>query len=208
LHLDPILLHINTTKSKLQEKPLSQWKNTDDAANSVSWVARSLGAGSGKTAQAANNTALFGNTTSTQSVANVVPGQFGADTTETTVSGKLAHAGWQLRRAGLGQLASIAISAGGTGYANTDTIAVTAKQGVNAAATLSTNSTGGITSVTITNNGGLFLGTETLTITTSGGSGATLVGTFGGRAGRVHYETLVAMGSLTGDAEDTIFPDS
>lgn len=30
----------------------------------------------------------------------------------------------------------------------------------------------------------------------------------GGRAGRVQYETLVAMGSLTGDAEDTILKDS
>ena len=42
---------------------MSQWKNTDDAANSVSWVARYLGMGSGKAAQVANNTALFGNTT-------------------------------------------------------------------------------------------------------------------------------------------------
>jgi hypothetical protein len=30
----------------------------------------------------------------------------------------------------------------------------------------------------------------------------------GGRAGRVQYETLVAMGSLTGDAEDTILKDA
>lgn len=29
----------------------------------------------------------------------------------------------------------------------------------------------------------------------------------GGRAGRVTYETLIAMGSMTGDAEDTILPD-
>lgn len=29
----------------------------------------------------------------------------------------------------------------------------------------------------------------------------------GGRAGRVQYETLVAMGSMTGDGEDTILPD-
>lgn len=29
----------------------------------------------------------------------------------------------------------------------------------------------------------------------------------GGRSGRVHYETLVAMGSMSGDAEDTGFPD-
>lgn len=33
------------------------------------------------------------------------------------------------------------------------------------------------------------------------------VGT-GGRAGRVQYETLVAMGSITGDSDDTIFKDS
>ena len=32
------------------------------------------------------------------------------------------------------------------------------------------------------------------------------VGT-GGRSGRVQYETLVAMGSITGDAEDTVFAD-
>ena len=32
----------------------------------------------------------------------------------------------------------------------------------------------------------------------------------GGRAGRIQYETLVAMGSITGDADkdDEIFPDS
>ena len=33
------------------------------------------------------------------------------------------------------------------------------------------------------------------------------VGT-GGRAGRVHYETLVAASSITGDAEDIATPDS
>ncbi len=33
------------------------------------------------------------------------------------------------------------------------------------------------------------------------------VGT-GGRAGRVQYETLVAMGSMTSDAEDTVLPDA
>ena len=30
----------------------------------------------------------------------------------------------------------------------------------------------------------------------------------GGRAGRVHYETLVAASSITGDAEDLATPDS
>ena len=30
----------------------------------------------------------------------------------------------------------------------------------------------------------------------------------GGRSGRKQYETLVAMGTIAGDAEDTVFPDS
>jgi hypothetical protein len=30
----------------------------------------------------------------------------------------------------------------------------------------------------------------------------------GGRSGRTQYETLVAMGTIAGDAEDTVFPDS
>ena len=30
----------------------------------------------------------------------------------------------------------------------------------------------------------------------------------GGRAGRVNYETLVAMGSMTGDAEDDVLKDT
>jgi len=30
----------------------------------------------------------------------------------------------------------------------------------------------------------------------------------GGRSGRVTYETLVAMGTISGDAEDTAFPDA
>ncbi len=111
---------------------MSQWKNTDDAANSVSWAARSIGAGSGKTAQAANNTALFGNTTANSFVLGQIVGQFGVDPVETKVSGKIAHAGYVLRREGTG-----------------------------------------------------------------------------GRAGRVHYEVLVAMGSLTGDAgDDVTLPDS
>lgn len=111
---------------------MSQWKNTDAAANSVSWAARSIGAGSGKAAQVANNTSLFGNTTANSFVAGQIVGQFGADVVETKVSGKFAHAGWLLRREGTG-----------------------------------------------------------------------------GRAGRVHYEVLVAMGSLSGDAsDDTTLPDT
>ena len=38
---------------------------------------------------------------------------------------------------------------------------------------------------------------------------ASFVVTMGGRSNRIQYETLVAMGSMTGDgSDDTLFPDS
>lgn len=56
--------------------------------------------------------------------------------------------------------------------------------------------------------------TARATATISGARGAAHAGYVlrtvgqGGRAGRVQYETLVAMGSLTGDSEDTILKDA
>lgn len=107
---------------------------------------------------------------------------------------------------------------GGSGYSNADTI-VFSNGASNGAATLTTNNTGGITAVTITNAGrGFPSNTGTVvTISTSGGtngnvvvnvlgagSGQTLAaGTFGGRAGRKHYECLVA-GSITGSPPATL----
>jgi hypothetical protein len=72
---------------------------------------------------------------------------------------------------------------------------------------MSTNSTGGAVSLTIANPGAGFLSptipVANIFITNSSGGSATgnstvtyLVAKAGGRAGRVHYETLVAMGSL------------
>jgi len=103
-----------------------------------------------------------------------------------------------------------------TGYNNTDVITVS-NGSVNATATVSTNATGGTLVFTITNKGlfgnGAANGTAVVTIANStggasGGSGATFSAnlatstggsvtvTLGGRANRVHHETLVAMGSL------------
>lgn len=103
-----------------------------------------------------------------------------------------------------------------TGYSNTDRITVS-NGTVNATATVATNATGGTLTFTITNPG-LFSNTAAnasavVAITNAtggatGGSGATFTANLttstsgtvtialGGRAGRVHYETLVAMGSL------------
>jgi hypothetical protein len=140
------------------------------------------------------------------------------------------------------RLSTITVSGTPTGYDNTDVIVVS-NATTNATATVSTNSTGGFVSanVTITNvglfpqartNGGLVFTALAANGAASNGSGATFAGTLanstggtatvvlGGRAGRVHYETLVAMGSLgaqtapygtpadVADAEDSIFPDA
>jgi len=189
------------------------WGNTDDAANSVSYAPSQAG----KTSNTGNQTALFGNTTVGTFEAGKATGQFGVSTAEMANTGgeaqKVTHAGWVLRNAGTGSIESIVVSVGGTTYNNTDVISITSDT-ANAAATLTTNATGGITSVTITNAGAGFVAVNpTVLIANStagatGGSGATLVATAGGRAGRVNYETLVAMGSITGDAsDDALLPE-
>ncbi len=267
---------------------MSQWKNKNEANNSVSWAAASLGVGSGNSNQASNNTNLFNNTTVNAFVSKQVIGQFGAQATANN-SGenkKLAHKGWQLRRAGvggaqtfgvsaagssgyangetvvisggqsnatavittttLGNLASLAVvtpglfsvntgltatftrqkhvssflvSSAGTGYNNTDIVTVSNGTS-NAVATIVTLGTGNISTITV-NSGfvGLFgaaqTNTQTVTVITaangaaSNGTGAVVqanlttstggsvsITALGGRAGRVHYECLVATGSL------------
>lgn len=139
-------------------------------------------------------------------------------------------------------LTAITVTGSTSGYDNTDIIV--ASNGVsNGTATITTNSTGGFTNteITITNvglfantaaNGSVVLAILAANGAASSGTGATLVAnlvasttgnvaiTLGGRAGRVSYETLVAMGSLgaqtaaygtpatANDAatDDTLFP--
>ena len=67
------------------------------------------------------------------------------------------------------------ISAGGSLYSNSDSITVSGGgSSLNATANITTNSTGGIISLNITNTGLGFTGAPTVTITTSTGSGATV----------------------------------
>jgi hypothetical protein len=82
---------------------MSQWGNTDNAANSVIWV----GPLAKTTANAATRTALFGNTTAGAYVTNLQTGQVGisADEMISARAGgapKPAHAGWALRTRGTG----------------------------------------------------------------------------------------------------------
>ena len=161
---------------------------------------------------------MFGNVTPGAFISDIAVGVFGADTTETTVSGKLTHAGWQLRKAGTGSIISLTYTGTANGYNNNDVITVASPQaGGNTTATVSTNATGGALVLTISVPGRGFTAvnaTPNVAIANStggasGGSGATFIAVAGGRAGRVHYETLVAMGSITGDAsDDAVLADS
>lgn len=180
---------------------------------------------------------MFNNVTPGVFIPGQAVGVFGADATEVAVSNTkgIAHAGWVVRRAGTGSLASFTINASATalGYNNADIITVKSQQaGGNATVTFTTNATGGSLVFTITNTGAGFdvvtIPTSNISITNATGgtaSGNTTVTNFiataGGRAGRVHFETLVAMGSLgaqtapygtpalVADAsDDAILPDS
>lgn len=195
---------------------MGSWGNTDDAANSVNYAPAQYN----KTANSTTQASLFGNTTVGAFVSGKATGQFGVSTAEMANTGgeskKVTHAGWNLREAGTGSIDTIVVTAGGTGYNNTDVIRVTATGtgSVNAIGSITTNSTGGIATLTVTNRGAGFtaknpsVAVANSTGGATGGSAATFLATAGGRAGRVTYETLVAMSSITADAsDDTQLPE-
>jgi hypothetical protein len=137
-------------------------------------------------------------------------GVFGANDQNTSASVRIPHAGWQLVRQGTGPVKNFTISVGGTGFANTDLVKVSGGE-VNASATVSTNATGGIATLTITAGGLGFMNVSTSTVAftnstggASAGSGATVVPILGGRAGRIHYECLVALTKMQGSPPATL----
>lgn len=106
----------------------------------------------------------------------------------------IEHAGWVKNTAGTGPINAVNVTAGGTGYTDNAVVTFTGGGGSGAAAT--TRVTGGvITSIVISNPGSGYTSAPTVTAPT--GTGATFSVVLGGRAGRVDYETLVAMGSMT-----------
>ena len=194
---------------------MALWGKNDSAADSTKFAPSQVNV----TPNAANKTTLFGNTTTGVWQNNGVAmkkavGQFGvsaAEAANTTGEGKrVAHAGWNLRTRGTGPLGVITVAAAGRLYANSDTFSIAAGAGgTNATGNLVTNATGNVVSYALTSSGADFnAAAPTVTITTAAGTGASLTATAVGRAGRIQYETLVAMGSITGDAsDDALLPE-
>ena len=199
---------------------MAQWGKDDNTANSVLWGVSNVNV----PANTANRDILYQNQTVGVFKNNNVAmkkavGQFGvsaAEAANTSGEGKkVAHAGWNIRTVGTGSLASLVITAPGKQYSNGDVITINAGTGgTNATATIATTGLGNVVSVSVTSVGGGFTTTAPTGITVANSTGGTTTGSLatftaavGGRAGRVQYETLVAMGSQdNGTADDSILP--
>lgn len=151
---------------------MTQWKSTDNADSAPLYTVDATTGRSGK-----------------QEYGNTVFGYTPAE--KTAVSEGLASPGWVRVVKGKGSLTGIVVVAGGTGYANTDTIAYG-----NTSGTLITNGSGVVTGANIAISNTLVDTVPTLTITTAAGTGANLAFTTSGRIGRKQSETLVAMRNI------------
>ena len=170
-------------------------------------------AGVAATGNASGET-LFGNTTIGVFTGNQAVGVFGVDTTEQGVvaNPRGAHAGWVVVKQGTGPIATI--SANTNAYSPDGNVYITFTGGgtgsTTANAQIVTNGAKLITGITL-NTGGSYLSAPTVGAVPNSNVAITI--TMGGRVGRKHTETLVAMGSIgqagVADAsDDTVFADS
>ena len=200
---------------------MSLWTNTD-ASNGAPKFAGTGGLGLSANTQGT----LYANTKASFHVPGAAVGIFGVDPTEDGIIGSdgrsTTHAGWVLRKAGMGPIVSITANTGAVGANGTiiftggnkglSNIAARQTGGVTnplveARANVVVNTAQHITSVTI-DNPGFYANTPAIAYSAAVGNGSFTI-VMGGRANRVHTETLVAMGSMVGDgSDDIIYPDS
>lgn len=121
---------------------MAQWGNTDDAANSVLWATAAVNLAANTT----NQTSLFGNTTLSGLISGISRGQFGMDTTETSVSNT--------------SVAAFTVVTGGSGYSANAIVTVTG----NATANATASATGRISLVNVTAVGHSYASAPTVTV--------------------------------------------
>ena len=192
---------------------MSLWGNLDAANNAP--VSSAMAGYGGNTPQVtANAEVYYANTKLGSFSDNQAIGIFGVTAAEQANSSTVAstgvptHAGWVTRRVGMGPVATITANAGCVAVNSTITIVANSGFGntgsngrstiIPVVATIATNTAGYISSITIVNPG-LYANTPILRPNTGN---AVFTVTMGGRANRVTTETLVAMGSITGDNEN------
>lgn len=170
-----------------------------------------------------SNSTINGSKANTAKYYGAVYGVSATEAANTFVDGKkVAHAGWVSQKIGTGPIASVTITNGGQNYNSagyivvsgggdgTVNLAYTIANSRNTLQTYSSNSYWNtIATVVIHSPGAGFNVAPTLVANGPNSANfATFSVTLGGRAGRVNYETLVAMGSMTGDdtGDDKYFP--
>lgn len=187
---------------------MALWSNTDaNTSAPVYTVASGYGV-------SANGFTMYGNTTSGAFATGLALGVFGVTPEEesnTTGEGPIVtHAGWTLRKAGTGPVLNITVTNPGANYRSNGFITFTGGGGTGANASYTVNTVSNtIVSVTVNSGGDGYLTSPVATAANGTGvNSAVFTVTMGGRAGRVEYETLVAMGSMTGDGnDDTVLPE-
>ena len=192
---------------------MSLWGNLDAANNAP--VSSAMAGYGGNTPQVtANAEVYYANTQLGAFSDNQAIGIFGvsaaeqANTRTVASTGVPTHAGWVTRRVGMGPVATITANAGCVAVNSTITIVANSGFGntgsngrstiIPVVATISVNTAGYINTITIVNPG-LYANTPILRPNTGN---AVFTVTMGGRANRISTETLVAMGSMTGDNEN------
>ena len=217
---------------------MSLWGNLD-AANNVPKQTDTTGYGGDTPQVTQNGQVYYANTAIGDFIDKAALGIFGLNTSETTSAvanvatkdgtGIPTHAGWVIRKVGVGPITSITANAGAKGV-NSFVKIFTGGAGkggsgqLAANAEIKVNSTGFIQEITIGNTAGLYANSpaianvytdthfkqNTAVLTGKAATNAVFTITVGGRAGRVQTETLVAMGSMTGDsaASNAVFDKS
>jgi len=185
---------------------MSLWGNLE-AANNAPKSSAMPGYG-GSTPQVTSNAQVYyANTRINAFVSDAAIGVFGVSASEqanatSTIQGVPQHAGWVVRKVGTGPVVTITANSGAVAvnsfitFSRGDGISGSGNTAANAR--IFVNTAGYIMNVTVI-SGGEYANTPIATANT-GNSALTV--TVGGRAGRVQTETLVAMGSMTGDNDN------
>ena len=183
-----------------------------DASNNAPKQTDTTGYGGDTPQVTANGQVYYANTAIGAYSAKQAIGVFGVSAGEMVNAGASAnniqghpqHAGWVIRKVGTGPIVSITANAGAVGVNSYITFSggngIDGSGSTAANAQISVNTAGYIQTITI-NSYGLYANTPVATPNTGN---AVFTVTMGGRANRVTTETLVAMGSMTGD-NDTVF---
>lgn len=162
----------------------------------------------------ANGKVAYANTQVGLFKANAAVGVFGVDVSEKSNTQKegprTTHSGWVKRIQGTGPVQSVVVTNGGTGYTpGSGFLTITGGGTANNPANVSyqVNAGGSIANTTVVVGGSNYTNT-TPVIAANANAAFTTTALFtvnlGGRANRVQYETLVASGSISVDADALI----